>query len=105
MSRLVVVRRWTLRDGRSESELLDLVQNRVIPHYDRLPACVGLGLLRIHATRSYLALQHWESRKARQSVMSSDAYADWVDAYEPTLERWNDMMEFEEEWETEDALG
>ena len=97
MSRLAVVRRWTLRDGRSESELLDLVRYSVIPHYERLPGCLGLGLLRIRGTRSYLALQHWESREARQSAMSSDAYPDWLAAYEPILERWNDMMEFEDE--------
>ena len=105
MSRLVVVRRWALREGHNESELLDLVRSSVIPRYDRLAGCLGLGLLRIHGTRSYFALQHWKSREARQSTMSSCAYSRWLDAYGPTLEWWNAMMEFEDEWETADALG
>ena len=56
MSRFVVVRRWVLRQGHSESELLDLVRTHIIPHYNTLPGCLGLGLLRIRGTRSYLAL-------------------------------------------------
>ena len=101
----VIVKRWTLRDGHSESELLDLVRNGIIPHYDRLPGCLGLGLLRIRGTRSYLALQYWESLEAWEVATSADSYSDWFEAYEPVLERWNGMMKFEDEWETEDALG
>ena len=105
MSRLALIKRWALRDGHTESELLDLVRNDVMPHYDRLQGCLGLGLLRIRGTRSYLALQYWESREAWQLAMSSDSYADWLTEYTPILERWNDVMELEDEWETDDALG
>lgn len=105
MPRLVLVKRWALRDGYAESELLDLVRNDVVPRYERLAGCLGLGLLRIRHTRSYLALQHWESREAWQLATSSDSYPAWLAEYAPVLERWNDMMELEDEWETEDALG
>ena len=105
MPQFVIVKRWARRQGHSESELLDLVRRHIIPHYDRMPGCLGLGLLRIRGTRSYLALQYWESREIRQSALSSDSYSAWLADYGPTLERWNDMMEFEDEWETEDALG
>ena len=105
MPQFVIVKQWALRQGHSKSELLDLAREQIVPHYNRLPGCLGLGLLRIRGTRSYLALQHWESREAWRSATSSDSYSDWLDAYRPTLERWNDMMEFEDEWETEDILG
>ena len=105
MPQFVIVKRWAIRDDHCESELLDLVREDVAPHYGRLPGCLGLGLLRIRGTRSYLALQYWESREAWKSATSSDSYSEWLDAYEPSLERWNIIMEFEDEWETEDALG
>ena len=111
MPQFVIVKRWALREGHSESELLDLAREDVAPHYDSLPGCLGLGLLRIRGTRSYLAMQYWESREAWKSATSSDSYSEWLDEpsgsnpYEPSLERWNIIMEFEDEWETEDALG
>ena len=105
MPQFVIVKRWAIREGHSESELLDLVREDVAPHYDSLPGCLGLGLLRIRGTRSFFTLQYWESREVRHSAMSSDPYSDWLAEYEPSLERWNIIMEFEAEWEAEDALG
>ena len=37
-------------------------------------------------------------------VLAGLAFAGWLDAYEPALERWFTMMTFEEEWEMEDVL-
>ncbi len=47
----------------------------------KLPRCLGLGLQRIEATRSYLAIQYWESKAAREAAISSQAYPEWFSAY------------------------
>lgn len=57
MSEFITFKRWALRDGQQESELIRLVREEIVPHFERLPGCLGLGLLRIAGTRSYLALQ------------------------------------------------
>ena len=48
MSEFVTFKRWTLRDGREESELVKLVREGIVPHFSKLPGCLRLGLLRIH---------------------------------------------------------
>ena len=104
MPGFITFKRWTLRDGHQESELLGLVQKDIIPHYEKLPGCLRLGLLRIEGTRAYLALQYWKSREAWQAVTASDAYSAWLEAYKPILERWDKIVALDEEWETEDVL-
>ena len=104
MAEFITFKRWKLREGRSESELLALVRNEIEPHYQQLPGCLGIGLLHILGTRSYLALQYWESRDAWQAAVSSDNYAAWLEAYQPALERWEQLMAFEYEWETVNML-
>ena len=64
MSQFITYRRWTLRDGREESELVELVREEIEPHYKKLQGCLSLGLLRIEGTRSYLALQYWGESRA-----------------------------------------
>ena len=105
MAEFATFKRWTLKEGRQESDLSALVQNEIIPAYAQLPGCIRLGLLRIRGTRSYLATQHWESREARDAAVSAESYQDWFAAYEPTLTRWDEIMVFEDEWETEDVLS
>ena len=105
MSVFITFKRWALRDGRTESELVELVRKEFEPHYSKLPGCLKLGLLHIEGTRSYLALQYWESREHLRETTSSDYYQTWWQAYIPLLERWDQIMEFEEEWEAEDLLG
>ncbi len=105
MAEFTTFKRWTLRDGATEREVVQLVRAAIIPAYARWPGCIKLGLLRIDGTRSYLATQHWERRAARDAVLGSAEYASWCEAYQPALERWHAMMAFEDEWETEDVLG
>ena len=105
MSEFVTFKRWTLRKGRKESELVELVRGEIVPHYMKLPGCLKLGLLQVSGTRSYLALQHWESRERWRATTSSEYYKIWYRAYVPILKRWDDTMAFEEEWETEELLG
>jgi quinol monooxygenase YgiN len=98
-------KQWKLKDGKEEADLIALVRNEIAPHYRKLDGCVGLGLLRIAGSRSYLAIQHWTSREAREATLASEFYTSWLAAYRPTLERWDRIMEFEDEWEAEDILG
>ena len=98
-------KRWALKEGFSESELTALVREAIAPAYACLSGCHGIGLLRIEGTQSYLATQHWQSREARDAAISSDPYALWWSAYLPTLEKWDEMMGFEDEWEVVDVLA
>jgi hypothetical protein len=105
MAQFVTYKRWRLKDGKHEADLVDLVRNEIAPHYVKLQGSVRLGLHRIEDTRSYLALQHWESRAAWETTTSSDFYQSWLGEYEPILARWDQLMEFEDEWEAEVILG
>ena len=105
MSLFITFKRWSLRDERAESELISLVREEFQPHYAKLPGCLGLGLLHIEGTKSYLTQQFWESRERWRETTSSDDYQAWWQEYIPLLERWDKIMEFEDEWEAEDLLG
>ena len=104
MSEFITFKHWALRDGRQESELVNLVREEIIPHFEKLPGCLRLGLLHIEGTRSYLALQHWKNRATWHATIESDYYESWYEAYRPTLERWDELMIFEGEWQSEDLL-
>jgi hypothetical protein len=105
MTAFVTYKRWRLKDGKPEADLVDLVRNKIIPHYARLGVPVGIALHRIADTSSYLALQHWPSRAAWEATTSSETYRSWLGEYEPILARWDLLMEFEDEWEAEVILG
>ena len=104
MAEFITYKRWELRPGRDESELVELVRERIGPHFKKLQGCIRLGLLRIEGTRSYLALQHWESRERWLETTASDYYKTWYEEYLPILDRWDEIMELEEEWDAEDML-
>ena len=74
MAEFITYKRWALRPGRGESELVELVRERIVPHFKKLHGCIRLELLRIEGTRSYLALQHWESRGRWNETTGSDYY-------------------------------
>ena len=97
-------KRWALKDGFQETDVVALVQGAILPSYRKLPDCLGIGLLRIEGTPSYLATQYWESRAARDAAISSESYALWWAAYLPALEKWDELMAFEDEWEAVDVL-
>ena len=104
MSGFITFKRWTLREERKESELVELVRAEIAPHYKKLPGLLRLELLHLKGTRSYLALQCWDSREQWRATTNSDYYRTWYQAYVPLLNRWNEIMVFEEEWEAEDLL-
>ena len=104
MSEFTTFRRWTLKDGRQESEVVSLIQDSIVPAYKKLTGCKRLGLLRVEGTRSYLATQHWESHAAHSSATVSADYASWLESYTPSLNRWHEIMALEDEWATAKVL-
>ena len=88
MSTFITFKRWTLRDGRQESELVRLVREEIVPHYRTLPGCMRLGLLHIVDTRSYLTLQYWKNRDVWQETTNSAYHEVWQREYEPIVERF-----------------
>jgi hypothetical protein len=104
MARFITMKRWRLKEGRTEAELLELIEGSIAPHYKRLSDTVRIGLLRIDGTRSYIALQHWPSRANREAVIRTDAFQEWYRKYEPILERWDEVMKLEDDWDPEELL-
>ena len=80
------------------------MQQEIEPHYRSLSNDVRLGLLRIEGTRSYFAVQYWRSRAHRESATQSDFYASWWKQYEPMLARWDQVVELEAEFDSEELL-
>jgi quinol monooxygenase YgiN len=105
MAEFVTYKRWRLKEGKEEADLVDLVRNEIAPHYAKLSGSVQLGLQRIGDSQSYLALQHWPSRSAWETTTSSASYQAWLAAYEPILARWDQLMALEDEWVAEVILG
>ena len=104
MRPFVIFKCWSLKPGRQETELITLIQQEIIPVYGKLPGCLRIGLVHIEGTASYLTTQHWESHTAREEALASPVYQDWLEAYQPTLARWDELMTFEDEWDAEDLL-
>ena len=105
MAEFITYKRWTLKHGREESELVKLLREEIVPHFKKLQGCLRLGLRRIQGTRSYLALQYWESQERWREAIGTDYYRIWYEEYIPILERWDEIMVFEEEWHAEELLG
>lgn len=100
MANYVTLRRWALKDGADESAVLALVQDEIVPAYRRQPGCLSLNLLRVVTPPSYLAVTYWDSRASFEAWAGPPGEA-WRDAYRATLERWLEMMAFQEEMEAD----
>jgi quinol monooxygenase YgiN len=105
LGEFVTIRRWRLREEREEAELVRLVREEIEPHHRALSGDVRLGLLRIDGTRSYFAVQYWRSRGHWEAATQSASYAQWWAQYEPMLARWDQVMEFEAEFESQELLS
>lgn len=100
MSNYVTIRRWALKEGASEDDLLALVRDGIVPAYKRQPGCLSLNLLRVVEPRSYLAVTYWESHEAFDAWSGPEGQG-WRDASRATLERWLELMVFQEEWDAD----
>jgi heme-degrading monooxygenase HmoA len=100
MANYVTVRRWAMKEGASEDDLVAVVRDGIVPAYRKQPGCLSLNLLRLTTGRAYLAVTYWESRAA------FDAWAGppgepWRAEHRATLERWLELMVFQEEWDAD----
>lgn len=100
---LVLYKRWKLRPDVRPGDVVVLVQQHVLPAYQRLSDDVTLGLeLSLDGT-SLLAIQRWASREAQEAVTSSDRFAGWWADYQRALVEWDRLLEFDGEWSTVDV--
>lgn len=103
MAEYVTIRRWSLKEGADESALVALVRDGIVPAYKSQPGCLKLELFRSAQPASYLAITYWESRAAFDGWAGEDGQA-WRDAHRLTLERWLELMLFNDE-STADLLA
>lgn len=100
---LVLYKRWQLRPDVHPDDVVALVQQQVLPAYDRLSEDVTLGLeLSLDGT-SVVAIQRWTNREAQRAATSSDSYARWWADYQPALAEWDRSLKFVSEWSTVEA--
>lgn len=100
---LVLYKRWKLRPDVRPEDVVALVQQQVLPAYQRLSDDVTLGLeLSLDGT-SVVAIQRWVSSDAQEAAASSDGYAKWWADYQPSLAEWDRLLEFVCEWSTLDV--
>ena len=106
MTEYVTHRRWQLKEDASEAALVALVRDEIAPAYRTQRGCNRLELLRVTSedARSYLAITHWRSR-AHFDAWADDGEQTWRDNYRRTLERWLQMMTFEEEFAAEHVIS
>lgn len=100
MTGLTTYKRWSLRRGISVETVRRFVRDEIVPAYRRLSDAVELGLeVEVDRTR-VLAVQRWRSVDARRAAMRGPAFDRWWDDYRAVLERWDELVEFVDEWET-----
>ncbi len=102
--RVVLYKRWRLRDGVSMDRVTKLVTDRVVPHYRKLCEETVLGLEALDEN-TVLTTQRWPSRAVLDQATSGDRFEDWWRGYQPILSVWDSALEFEDEWESHVVLG
>jgi heme-degrading monooxygenase HmoA len=100
MSDFVTMRRWALKPGVDEATLLSFVNDGIVPAWRKIDGCLSLNLLRVRNPASYLAVTYWESKDAldRWSGVGGQS---WRDEHRAVLERWLDLMVFQDEQEAD----
>jgi heme-degrading monooxygenase HmoA len=100
MANYVTMRRWALKEGASEDDLVVVVREGIVPAYRAQPGCLSLNLLRLTSGRAYLAVTYWEGRAAFDA-WAGPAGEPWRSEHRATLERWLELMVFQEEWDAD----
>lgn len=98
MPEYVTFRRWSLREGADEAALTALVREEIIPAYKRAGGVIVQELVRAGDPPSYLAVTVWRDRAA-YDTWAGPGGQQWRDEHRRTLERWLDMMSFQDEME------
>jgi hypothetical protein len=89
-----------LRPGVTRDQVAQLVAERIVPAYRRLSDEVDLGLESIAEPPAVLAIQRWQSPTALARALEGPGYAAWWADYQPILQSWDELVEFDDEWET-----
>lgn len=74
MVTFLTYKRWNLRDGVDAQAVVNMVRDRIVPHYRTLDPTVRLGLEQIEESRSVLATQRWLDRGRRDQAMRGTAF-------------------------------
>ncbi len=104
MAEFVTIRRWALREGGKEQDLIALVRQEIIPAYKEQPGCLELELLRTSESHAYLAITHWDARASFEAWAGPAGQA-WRDRHRATFERWLALMAFQAEWDAEEIAS
>lgn len=104
MPEFVTIRRWALKEGATEPQLVEHVRDAIIPAYKEQPGCLDLELLRTSDAGSYLAITHWAGRSSFEAWAGPEGQT-WRDRHRPTLERWLELMAFQAEWDAEELAS
>src|SRR4051794_15822071 len=106
MAEYITFRRWLLKDDATEAALIALVRDEMVPAYRTQPGCERLELLRVASedARCYLAITRWQTR-AHFDAWAGEGGQTWRDNYRPILERWLQMMTFDQEFTAEEVLS
>lgn len=100
MANYVTMRRWALKDGASEDDLITLVRDGIVPAYKKQPGCLSLNLMRVTEGRAYLAVTYWHD-KAAFDAWAGPSGETWRSDHRATLEHWLQLMVFQEEWDAD----
>lgn len=69
MATFLTYKRWRLRDGVNMQTVINMVRDRIAPHYEVLDPTVRLGLEQIDGAQAVLATQRWLSRERRDRTV------------------------------------
>ncbi len=103
--RVIVYKRWLLRDHVTADHVASIVRDAIEPMYRRLSNDVALGLELSKDGRSVLAIQRWQSRRALEQALSGPRFERWWSQYQPILAQWDALVVFDSEWETIELLA
>jgi heme-degrading monooxygenase HmoA len=100
MANYVTMRRWGLKPGHTEDELLEFVNTGIVPAWREIAGCLSLNFLRVHNANAYLAVTYWDSKDASDRWAGAEGQA-WREQHRDVLERWLELMAFQDELETD----
>jgi hypothetical protein len=99
-ARRVLYKRWRLRPDVTPDQVAEFVVERIMPEYRRLSPDVELGLELLADRTAVLAIQRWRDRSALERALGAPTYPSWLAEYQPVLEMWHEIVDFDVEWET-----
>jgi heme-degrading monooxygenase HmoA len=100
MADYVTIRRWALKQEHDEQALLAFVNESIVDAWREIPGCLSLNFLRVRGGSSYLAVTYWRA-KADSEAWAGQAGAPWREQHRGVLERWLELMTFQDEMEAD----